>query len=332
MELISLHQPEEFEKGQNETPHVRLPPWILLSGIHLGWTRHAPPGRTLESGWLAKDNPATNPITIKTQDCQPLAELFSCVPLPSCSPLGCPFPIKSLALSVHVSPRTIHFQVLDKSLVLGPGRGPPSCNKWRLWQGLFFTATDIPTTWGTQGPACLPMDQIQWPQLGPFVPGLLLTRTPGQSAPTGKEQETLLTSLPSLTLPILPLFSNPLVLDAAEPTGVWLAPLHKLITSSSWPQWHCFLFCFTHQYSCLKTRGKVWQRSPKPCLALPVSSCVPLCKWPDSLSLFPYLKKEIFLTHLEVVWLQQWKPVPDAAQVLYNMSCYSPSVWSLRPI
>ena len=28
--------------------------------------------------------------------------------------------------------------------------------------------TDILTTWGTQGPACLPMDQTQWPQLGPF--------------------------------------------------------------------------------------------------------------------------------------------------------------------
>ena len=31
-------------------------------------------------------------------------------------------------LSAHVSPRTIHFQVLDKSPVWGPGRGPPSCN------------------------------------------------------------------------------------------------------------------------------------------------------------------------------------------------------------
>ena len=27
-----------------------------------------------------------------------------------------------------MSPRTIHFQVLDKSPVLGPGRGLPSCN------------------------------------------------------------------------------------------------------------------------------------------------------------------------------------------------------------
>ena len=57
----------------------------------------------------------------------------------------------------------------------------------------------------------------------PFVPGLLLTWTTGQSAPTDKEQEILLTSLPSplsflsLTLPILPCFSSPPVLDA----GIW---------------------------------------------------------------------------------------------------------------
>ena len=31
-----------------------------------------------------------------------------------CSSDLCPFPIKSLALSAHVSPRTIHFRVLDK--------------------------------------------------------------------------------------------------------------------------------------------------------------------------------------------------------------------------
>ena len=57
-----------------------------------------------------------------------MAEQFSWVPLPYCSLPGCPFPVKSLALSTHVSPRTIHFRVLDKSLILGPGRGPPSCN------------------------------------------------------------------------------------------------------------------------------------------------------------------------------------------------------------
>ena len=89
--------------------------------------------------------------------------------------------------------------------------------------GFFFAETDILTTRGTQGPACLPMDQTQWLQLGPFVPGLLLMQTTGQSAPTGKEEETLLTSLPfplsflSLTLSILPHFSSPPVLD----TGIW---------------------------------------------------------------------------------------------------------------
>ena len=87
-----------------------------------------------------------------------------------CSPPWCPFPIKSLALSAHVSSQIIHFLVLDKSPVSGPGRGPSSCNKWRLWRGLFFTETNILTTQGTQGPACLPMDQTQRPQLGPFCP------------------------------------------------------------------------------------------------------------------------------------------------------------------
>ena len=148
------------------------------------------------------------------------AEQCSWVPLPSCSPHRCPFPTKSLALSAHVSPPTIHFQVLDKSPVLGPGRGPPSCNKWRLWWGLFFSETDILTTRGTQGLACLPMDQTQRPQLGPFCPW-----SPPDAdhwSVTGKEQETLLTSpLPSLFPLLSPSypsrFSSPPVLDA----GIW---------------------------------------------------------------------------------------------------------------
>ena len=118
------------QEGQKKTPHVRPPPRILLSDIHLDWTRRAPPGRTLESERLAKDNPETNPITIKPETANHVAELVSWVPLPYCSPPGCPFPIKSLALTAHVSPHTIHFWLLDKSPVLGPGRGPPSCNSF----------------------------------------------------------------------------------------------------------------------------------------------------------------------------------------------------------
>ena len=163
------------------------------------------------------------PITIKPDIASHVAERFSWVPLPFCSPPRCPFPIKSLALSAHVSPRTIHFRVLDQSPVSGPGRVPSSCNKWRLWwdsSSLQLTSCPLGVLRGQL--AC------QWTRPSgrnwdPFVPGLLLTRKTGQSAPTSKEQETLLTSLPfplsflSLTLPIPPCFSSPLVLDA----GIW---------------------------------------------------------------------------------------------------------------
>ena len=82
-----------------------------------------------ESEWLAKDIPKTDPITIRPKTVSHVPELFSWVPLPYCSPRGYPFPIKSLALSTHVSPWIIHFQVLDKSPFLGPGLGPLSCNR-----------------------------------------------------------------------------------------------------------------------------------------------------------------------------------------------------------
>ena len=81
---------------------------------------------------MAKDHAETNPITIKPKTASHMAEQFSWVPLPYCSPPGCPFPIKSLALLAHVSPWTIHFQVLDKSPVSGPRKGPPSCNSFIL--------------------------------------------------------------------------------------------------------------------------------------------------------------------------------------------------------
>ena len=80
--------------------------------------------------------------------CQ-LAELFSWVPLPYCSPPGCPFPMKSLALSALVSPWTIHFQVLDKSPVSGPGRGPyslNSSNQFMSWLCYSFKGCALPAT------------------------------------------------------------------------------------------------------------------------------------------------------------------------------------------
>ena len=111
-------------------PHTR---------INLGCKIHAPPGKTLSQtkyGHEQDDWPETtrkgNPIIIKPEAANHMAEQFSWVPLPCYSPPGLPFPIKCFALMVHVSPRTIHFQVLDKSPLLGPGRGPSSSNKLEI--------------------------------------------------------------------------------------------------------------------------------------------------------------------------------------------------------
>ena len=128
MELIRHHQPEEFRKGQKETPCVWPPPRILLAGIYLGWAMHVPPGRTLESEWLTKENPETNSIIIKPKTVSHEAEQFSWVPLCYWSPPWFHFPIKSLSLSADLFLQTIHFWVWDENPLLGPRRCPPSCN------------------------------------------------------------------------------------------------------------------------------------------------------------------------------------------------------------
>ena len=88
---------------------------------------HAPPRRTLSQ---SDGQRQTGNITIKPKTVGLVAERFSWVLLPSCSPPRRPGPKTSLALSVCVSPWTIHFLVLDKSPILGPGKGPPSCNSF----------------------------------------------------------------------------------------------------------------------------------------------------------------------------------------------------------
>ena len=79
-----------------------------------------------ELEWLTNDNPKTNPITIKPKTVSHVAEQFSWVPLPSCSPPGCPFPIKSLALSAHVSPWIIRFRVFHFQFGALEGISPSS--------------------------------------------------------------------------------------------------------------------------------------------------------------------------------------------------------------
>ena len=94
---------------------------LLASILAKQWTHHQ---KDLESEWLAKNNPETNPITIKPNTAKHVAELFSWVPLPCCSPPGCPFPIKSLALSARVSLDNL-FPSVRQEPSFAPWKGSP---------------------------------------------------------------------------------------------------------------------------------------------------------------------------------------------------------------
>ena len=118
----------ERSKGDTTCPTTSQNPSLW----HTSWLNKVYTTRKdTESERLAKDNPETNPITIKPETASHVTEQFSWVPIPYYSPPRCPFPVKSLSLSAHASPQTIHFQVLDKSPVWGPGRSLPSYNKGR---------------------------------------------------------------------------------------------------------------------------------------------------------------------------------------------------------
>ena len=76
-----------------------------------------------ESEWLAKDNPETNPITIRPETVSHVAEQLSWVPLPCCSLPRCLLPIKSLALSACVSSDNSFPSVRQESILGAPERG-----------------------------------------------------------------------------------------------------------------------------------------------------------------------------------------------------------------
>ena len=127
----AIERVQERSKGDTTCPTTSQNPPLW----HPSWLKEMCTTRKdSESEWLAKDNPETNLVTIKPETASHVAEESSWVLLPSCSPPGRPFPIKSLALSAPVSAWTIHFRVLDKSPVLGPGRDSPSWNNISNYQ------------------------------------------------------------------------------------------------------------------------------------------------------------------------------------------------------
>ena len=147
MELTSHHQPEEFGKGQKETGEAS--PYVLPTSQNPphwnpSWLNDvSTPRNDPELEWLDRDNPETNPNTVNPEASNHVAEHSSWVLLLSWSSPGCPFPIKSPALSARVSPQISHFQMLDKSPLSGPGRGPPSCKCFIFPTHLKKTALDL---------------------------------------------------------------------------------------------------------------------------------------------------------------------------------------------
>ena len=93
----------------SQNPPCWRPSWLSIACA----TRKHP-----ESEGLARDNPETNPITIKPGTASHVAEQFSWFPLPPCSPLWCPFPIKALALSTHVSSDNSFLSVRQASTLM----------------------------------------------------------------------------------------------------------------------------------------------------------------------------------------------------------------------
>ena len=94
-------------------------------------------------------------MNLKLVTASHVAEQFSRVPRPCCSPPGLSFPIKSFALSAHVSSQTIPVWGVDKSRFSGSGRGPvpvtivwPWTDRDQPQTGELIIAIDQAAFWG----------------------------------------------------------------------------------------------------------------------------------------------------------------------------------------
>ena len=96
---------------------------------HPSWLTNACTTRKdSESEGQTKDNPETNPITIKLETASHMAEQFSWVPLPYCSIPGHPFPIKSYCFVNRYVSSDNSFPSVRQEPTLGPWKGSLSCS------------------------------------------------------------------------------------------------------------------------------------------------------------------------------------------------------------
>ena len=80
-----------------------------------------------QARWLARDNLETNPVAIKPETVSYVAEQFSWVSLPCCSPPGCSFPKFLLFVSMCLLGQFVS-KCWTRAPLLGPGKGLPSYN------------------------------------------------------------------------------------------------------------------------------------------------------------------------------------------------------------
>ena len=98
-----------------------------------------------ESEWLAKDNPETNPITIKPETL-PSSRAVLLGSLTLLLSTRVPFPDKIFCfISICVSSDN-SFPMLDMSPVSGPGRGLPATDSWAPRLGDSMDVDDSPLT------------------------------------------------------------------------------------------------------------------------------------------------------------------------------------------
>ena len=132
--------------------------------------KHPPARRVRERSKGNTVCPSTSQNHHKTRHCEPPGRAVFLGFLTLLLSTHVPFPNKiSCVVSTCVSSDN-SFPSVRQEPSFGPWKESLFLQQMVTLLGLFFTETDILTTRGTQRPACLPMDQTQWPQLGPFCP------------------------------------------------------------------------------------------------------------------------------------------------------------------
>ncbi|XDA90435.1 hypothetical protein R6Z07F_020032 [Ovis aries] len=133
-----------------------------------GTNKPPPTGRVREKSKGDTECPTTSQNHHKTRHCESRSRAVLLGFLTLLLSTWVPFPNKiSCFVSTCVSSEN-SFPSVRQEPSFRPWKGSLFLQQMVTLVGLFFAKTDILNTRGTQGPACLPMDQTQRPQLGPF--------------------------------------------------------------------------------------------------------------------------------------------------------------------